>query len=91
MFGVLVYSGKLIPLVINHPAAFIGIPWAGGASFSVVLVCRASFGNVRFGVGKWLSFDGASGPIVLWILCFAAHIFGIHILWACTMDLPPAP
>ena len=44
MFADLALSHGLIPLVSSHPAAFIGVPWAGGASFSVVLICRASFG-----------------------------------------------
>jgi hypothetical protein len=90
MFFDLVRSHELVPLVVSHPAAFIGIPRAGGASFSVVHVCRASFGNVKFGFGKWLTFDGASGPIVLWVLCFAAHVAGMYVLWGCTMGAATA-
>jgi hypothetical protein len=82
MFVVLVMNGALLPLVKAHPAAMIGIPWSGGASFSVVLVCRASFGNTRFNV-LGLGFEGASGPIVLWAMCFLAHIVGIYTLWNC--------
>lgn len=84
MFANLIYRGALTPLVTSHAAAFIGIPWSGGASFSVVLVCRASFGNVKFAAAKWLTFDGASGPIVLWVLCFLAHVMGIYMLWRCS-------
>ncbi len=26
-------------------------------------------------------FRGASGPVVLWIFCFLAVIFGVYLLW----------
>ena len=88
MLVAVIRAGKLVPLVLAHPAAFIGIPWAGGASFSVVLVCRASFGKIEFALKPFGRFDGAGGPIVLWVLCFAAHVVGMHFLWSCE-GLPP--
>jgi hypothetical protein len=58
----------------------LGVPWAGGAAFIIVLVLRSSFGRVEFKV-LGTNFKGASGPIVMWILCFLVEIAAIRLLW----------
>lgn len=73
-------NGKLAVLTEQHAAAMIGVPWAGGAAFVVVLVLRASFGAMEFSF-LGFTFKGASGPIVLWVLCFLAEILAIKTLW----------
>lgn len=49
---ILYQSGDLIFLANVHAPAMIGIPWAGGAAFIVVLVLRTSFeqSTLRFWV-----------------------------------------
>jgi hypothetical protein len=72
-------SGDLVPILRDHAPAVIGVPWAGGASFIVVLVLRTSFGAVEFKI-LGVEFKGASGPIVMWVLCFLAEILAIKVL-----------
>ena len=80
MLFLLFKSGDLVGILRLHPAALIGVPWAGGAAFIVVLVLRASFGLVEFKV-LTVEFKGASGPIVMWILCFLVEVLAIKMLY----------
>lgn len=73
-------SGKLLKLADEHAAAIIGVPWAGGAAFTVVLVLRSSFGSVNFKIFG-TEFEGASGPIVMWVFCFLVEIIAMKALW----------
>ena len=73
-------SGDLVAIARDHAPAIIGIPWAGGAAFIVVLVLRTSFGAVEFKVLS-VEFRGASGPIVMWVLCFLVEIIAIKALY----------
>ena len=73
-------SGDLIVLVKDHAQAMVGIPWAGGAAFIVVMVLRTSFGPINFKV-LGTEYKGASGPIVMWVLCFLVEVSAIKVLW----------
>jgi len=73
-------SGKLLELAKDLAAAIIGVPWAGGAAFTVVLVLRSSFGSVNFKIFG-AEFEGASGPIVMWVFCFLVEIVAMKALW----------
>jgi len=78
--ALLYVDGKLLQLADKHAAAIIGVPWAGGAAFTVVLVLRSSFGSVNFKIFG-TEFEGASGPIVMWVFCFLVEIVAIKALW----------
>jgi hypothetical protein len=73
-------TGDLVVIAKAHAPAMIGIPWAGGAAFIVVLVLRTSFGAINFKV-LGVEFKGASGPIVMWVLCFLVEVAAIKTLW----------
>lgn len=73
-------SGDLLAISTAHAPAMIGIPWAGGAAFIVVLVLRTSFGAIEFKI-LTVEFKGASGPIVMWVLCFLVEVLAIRSLW----------
>jgi hypothetical protein len=77
---VLWMSNDLVAVTRDHAAAMLGVPWAGGAAFIIVLVLRSSFGRVEYKVLS-MEFKGASGPIVLWVFCFLAEVLGIRTLW----------
>jgi hypothetical protein len=74
------FSGDLLLIAKSHAPAVIGVPWAGGAAFIVVLVLRTSFGAIDFTV-LGVNFKGASGPIVMWVFCFLVEVAAIKILW----------
>lgn len=73
-------SGDLVTLAKANAQAMIGIPWAGGAAFVVVLVLRTSFGEINFKV-LGTEFKGASGPIVMWVFCFLVEVSAVKLLW----------
>ena len=73
-------SGDLVVIAGEHAQAVIGIPWAGGAAFIVVLVLRTSFGPINFKI-LGTEFKGASGPIVMWVFCFLVEVSAIKVLW----------
>jgi len=76
----LLSSGALSRIAEEHARAVVGVPWAGGAALIVVLVLRSSFGRIEFRL-LGIEFKGASGPIVMWFLCFLGEIFSIQLLW----------
>ena len=72
--------GDMVILARDHSAAVFGVPWAGGASLVVVMLFRSSFGDIRLKILGQV-FQGASGPIIMWVICFFAEVFAIGYLW----------
>lgn len=67
-------------IVFGHFQATIGLPAAALAAFVVVALFRTTEGKIKFS-GLSFHFEGASGPIVMWVMCFLATITGIKLLW----------
>ena len=89
-FGFLVVSA-LIPnaipdswfldMIKEQPAGTIGIAICAISSFSVVVVLDIfSRDSISF---KFFNFEfkGASGPVILWIMCFLVFVVGTGLLW----------
>jgi len=76
----LTLTGAMARIAEEHARAVLGVPWAGGAALVVVLVLRTAFGPVEFKI-LGLEFKGASGPIVMFVLCFLAEILAMKVLW----------
>lgn len=70
----------LIKNVAEHFAATVGLPMAGIASLCIVLVLEFSSGPIEL-QALGVKFKGASGPIILWILCFSVIAAAIKVLW----------
>jgi hypothetical protein len=64
----------------RHFAATIGLPAAAAGAFVIIAVIRQTDGPLEF-EALGVKFRGASGPIILWVLCFAAMAAGIWLLW----------
>jgi hypothetical protein len=93
-FGVLlftlVYFGRVAWLALSEGywkdlarkqfPAMVGLPAAAVAAIFLVLTFQAEAGPIEF---KALGFEfkGASGPIVLWAICFAAIAGAIRLVW----------
>ena len=73
-------SDPLSQIVRDQTPAMLGIPWAGGAALIVVLLFKPVFGDMEF-EALGFKFRGASGPVVLWVLCFLAETLAISTLW----------
>jgi len=69
-----------VPIAIKNFPVLIGLPLAAVAALGIVLVLETTSGRIEFEM-IGLKFKGASGPIVLWVLCFAAIAGAINLLW----------
>jgi len=77
---VVALSGYWDAVALKHFPTVIGLPSAALAALFVVLVLRTVAGAVEFRV---LGFElkGATGPIVMWVVCFLSIAFAINLLW----------
>src|SRR5215471_210857 len=92
LIGVPLWNGNLAHLIESHAGAMSGVPWSCAVAASVVVTSlRSSFGSIEFKVLD-VELKGASGPIVLWLLCFLIQSLGIEYgidrLRRCEMPIP---
>ena len=76
----MLHSPELLQLALQHFPATIGLPSAAIAALCIVVFLESSSGPIQF-EGPGFKFKGASGPIVLWVLCFLAIAGAIKLLW----------
>lgn len=67
-------------VALSHFAATVGLPSAALAALCIVVFLESASGPIEF-EGLGFKFKGASGPIVLWMLCFLAITAAIKLLW----------
>ncbi len=68
-------------LVTDHYLGVIGMPIMAIFSLVIVVILRVTEGEIEIGTPFGFNFKGASGPIILWIFCFLAMVFGAQYLW----------
>ncbi|MGF6555883.1 hypothetical protein ABIA48_002263 [Pseudomonas sp. S30_BP2TU TE3576] len=74
------YDKRFNEILYDHLAAAIGVPLAALTALTLVLALEQVSGDVE--IEAWgLKFKGASGPIVMWVLCFLTLVTGIKALW----------
>jgi hypothetical protein len=71
----------LLAIFRQHYAAIFGLPSAALLSFILVVVFEARFDNIEMEIANLVKFRGASGPIILWVLCFLSIASAIKLLW----------
>jgi hypothetical protein len=83
---------RVFEIVLDHYAATMGIPCAGLAALCLVVFLKSTNGPIEFDVFG-MKFKGASGPIIMWILCFLAMVAAIHLLWDASLPrtIPASP
>ena len=64
----------------DHFAAVIGLPLSALLALWVVIILQTKSGPIEIS-GHGFKFRGASGPVILWILCFLTISFTIKLLW----------
>ncbi|MGZ7868287.1 hypothetical protein ACXR8U_21855 [Methylobacterium radiotolerans] len=74
------YDSVVSDLVVKNFAAIIGLPFAFLASFIVIALFRQGENPIEF-KGFGFDFKGASGEIVLWLLCFSTISSAIKVMW----------
>lgn len=67
-------------IALEHFAATVGLPSAAIASLCLVVFLESSSGPIEF-EGLGFKFKGASGPVVLWAVCFLVMTAAIKTLW----------
>jgi hypothetical protein len=83
-FGREIFLGPLREVVFGmahlHYATVIGISCSGLGALFIVLLLRNVAGAIQFNAFG-LEFKGASGPIIMWVLCFWALTFAMIKTW----------
>jgi hypothetical protein len=74
------YDLRFIDIMYEHLAAVIGVPGAIITAFVLVNVLENISGPVKF-KGLGFEFEGASGPIIMWVIVFSALVGGLKLLW----------
>ena len=72
-------GGQLAPL-LDHIQVTVGLPSAAAAAFIVVSLFKTTDGKIKFS-GLGFTFEGASGPILMWVICFSVISLAIKALW----------
>jgi hypothetical protein len=71
---------ELRNLVVERFPAVIGIPAAGVFSFLLVELFEKTAGTVKFEAFT-IKFEGAAGPIIMWVFCLVTITMCIRALW----------
>jgi hypothetical protein len=74
------FDPRLFELALKQLPATFGLPLAALASLAIVICLRTTNGPIEFEVIGF-KFKGASGPIIMWVLCFLAIAAAIKLLW----------
>lgn len=64
----------------DHFPAVMGLPMAALLAAFIVIGLRHSEGPMKF-EGLGMKFEGASGQVILWVVCFLAIASAIKLLW----------
>jgi hypothetical protein len=67
-------------IVALHVRVIIGLPVAGLFLLVIIALFRSTEGTIKF-EALGFKFEGASGPIVMWVICFLAISGSIRLLW----------
>lgn len=70
----------MLELTRRNFAAMVGLPVAAVFAVFLVVVLQQTSGPVKF-EGLGFKFEGTSGQVVLWIMCFLAMTGAIKLLW----------
>lgn len=73
-------DANFMEIMYQHLAMMVGVPGSIIASFVLVTVLEEVSGQIKF-EGLGFKFEGASGPIIMWVIVFTALIGGIKVLW----------
>ena len=69
-----------VALIKDHTCASIGLPVVGMTAYLLVTVLEFQAGEIKI-KGLSFEFQGAAGPIVLWIFVFLAATWGLWLTW----------
>lgn len=65
----------------KHFAATVGLPGMAALAFLIVITFEARFDAIEMEFFGIVKFKGASGPIILWVLCLLTMASCVRMLW----------
>jgi hypothetical protein len=65
---------------LRHFGAVIGLPVAALGAFVLIALFRTVEGQIKGKLWKF-EFEGAAGPIIMWIFCFLAMVVALKVMW----------
>jgi len=71
---------EFLDLYKKNFLVLIGLPLAAIVSLFLVLILEYSRGPIEFSA-LGFSFKGASGPLIMWVICFLSTAVAFKILW----------
>ena len=74
------YNEDLYKELLKHTAATVGLPLSALAALGIVIILEIYSGDIEF-EALGFKFKGASGPVILWVICFLSISGAIKILW----------
>ncbi len=80
IFGSVKSDNWFLQMVQENPAGTIGVAMSAITAFCLVALLEIARGPIEIeAIG--FKFKGASGPVILWVFCFLAIIYGVWLLW----------
>lgn len=76
----IIVDPNIYRLAVKHFPATVGLPFAALTSLCLVIILESSAGPIEI-EGFGIKFKGASGPIILWCMCFFCIASAIKMLW----------
>jgi hypothetical protein len=85
LFASTLYQGHLngvwVPVFKERFLAIVGVPTGVFTSIGVVEFFKGHHGPVKIKFGAAAEFDGATGPVILWIFCFSNICILMKLMW----------
>jgi hypothetical protein len=75
-------NGWLNKLIQDHYPAMIGIPLMSLTAICIVMCFQVAIGGPIEFEALGFKFRGASGPVLMWVLCFLALTLALRVLWS---------
>jgi hypothetical protein len=76
----MLFDDNLYRIALGNLPTLLGLPCSALGSLCLVIFLKTANGPIEF-EALGFKFRGASGPIIMWGLCFLSMILGIHTLW----------
>jgi hypothetical protein len=73
--------GDFYAISVQHFPVVVGLPLAAVASIFVVLLFRVVSGGTISVSLLGLKFEGAAGPVIMWVICFLSIVLSFNALW----------
>ena len=74
---------------IHFRPAIIGLPAAIFVALVIVSILETISGDMKIELPFGFKFEGASGPMIFWIICFLVIVAGIKLLWPWAHEVVP--